>query len=136
MIKPELYLNLEIGSDTKNISMILDMLPNNIDGVKYYNIGDIRERDNGVYKESFYRYRYYDHEAFYANMFVERLLEMISLERLKKIISFGFDVLLVFNILFEQQNDFFSIPDAGLSAKLMKTLGDLGIDYHVNIDFY
>jgi hypothetical protein len=133
MKKPESYLSIEIGSDTQHITSILDMLPKKSENVKYYNIGDVRGRDNGIHKESFYRYRYYNKDAFDANIFVEDFLNIISLEDIKRIVSLGFDVLLVFNIFLRGDRDTLSIPDAGLSAKLMRILGDLGIDYHVNI---
>jgi hypothetical protein len=132
-MKPELFLSIEVGSDTKSISEILNLLPYNCEGVKYYDIGDICKRDKHIYKESFYRYRYYNDKLFDANLFVECLFQKISLEVIKKILFLNFDILLVFNINIPQSENIYSLPDAGLSSDLMKILGTMGIDYHVQI---
>ena len=134
MIKPDLFLTLEIGSDTKKVTDIISLLPQT-DQVKYYNIGDLRERDKSLYKESFYRYRYYDYEAFDANLFVENFFKEIDSGLLIKIIALGFDVILIFHIIMPRNIntvDSILLPDAGLSAVIMKLLSEIGIDYHVN----
>jgi hypothetical protein len=136
MTKPDIYLSVEIGSDKNNILDILDLVPHDCDCAKYYNIGDVCRRDLHIYKESFYRYRYYNSDLFDANLFIEHLFIEIPPVVFKKIISLDYYVLIVFNIILSQDNNILtdaSLPDAGLSANLMKILGDMGIDYHVQI---
>jgi hypothetical protein len=131
-MNPEIYLTLEIGSNEKKIDGILDLLPRK--DRKYYNIGEIRKKDNKVYECSYYCHKY-SNGLMDADYLIQEFLRCISIDILKKITKSGFKVILVYHIIYDgnlDDNDLY-FPEAGLSSMVMELLGKNRIDYQIHL---
>jgi hypothetical protein len=136
MTRPKTYISLLIGSDTRKITDIISMLPQDFSNTKYYDIGELREQDNEPYPTSYYRYKYMDNNAFDASTYLINFLNKIKIDTLKKIVSLQFRVLFVYYVDMDLDINILEhieLPDTGLNAELMRQLGNAGIDYQVSM---